>query len=194
MAPQLSKTQQKVLRVAAATPEEEQDQDLRDEVAAIALLGEAEQALTQAPLTEALIIEGSAKVLEAAQKSASFAEASEALLEALGNKAVAAAAVQGPGSHPSTAALLLYEAAALYAHAMQGLEAEGEPGGTGGAVNRLITALEQERVQAQVQRALGQVGSPVTPGGILARLLDLRIMDPHRAEEAERPWMLDAQQ
>ena len=61
-------------------------------------------------------------------------------------------------------------------------------------MNRLITALEQERVQAQVQRALGQVGSPVTPGGILARLLDLRIMDPHRAEEAERPWMLDAQQ
>jgi hypothetical protein len=31
MAPQLSKAQQKVLRVAAATPEEEQDQDLRDE-------------------------------------------------------------------------------------------------------------------------------------------------------------------
>jgi hypothetical protein len=193
MAPQLSKTQQKVLRVAAATPKEEQDQDLRDEVAAIALLGEAEQALTQAPLTEALIIEGSVKVLEAAQKNASFVEASEALLAALSNKAVAAAAVQGPGRHLSTAAVLLYEAAAQYMHAMQGLEVEGEPGGAGGAVNRLIAALQQERVQAQVQRALGQVGSPVTPGGILARLLDLRIMNPDKVE-AERPWMLDAQQ
>ena len=150
-------------------------------------------------MTSWSVLGHTAKVLEAAQKNASFVEASEALLAALSNKAVAAAAVQGPGRHLSTAAVLLYEAAAQYMHAMQGLEVEGEPGGAGWVANftimtnRLVAALQQERVQAQVQRALGQVGSPVTPGGILARLLDPRIMNPDKVE-AERPWMLDAQQ
>jgi hypothetical protein len=191
MAPQLSKTQQKVLRVAAATPEEEQDQDLRDEVAAIALLGEAEQALTQAPLTEALIIEGSAKALEAEQKNVFGVEASDALRAALGNKAAVAAAAQGPGSQAGPAALLLYEAAGL---TITSLAAEGEPGGLGGMINRLVTALQQKRVQAQVQRALEQVGSPVTPGDILARLLQLRIRNPWVAELLGSSWRLDAQQ
>ena len=175
MAPQLSKAQQKVLRVAAATPEEEQDQDLRDEVTAIALLGEAEQALTQAPLTEARIVEGSAKVLEAWPKCNFGLDASDALCAALGNKAAVTAAVQDPGSHCGPAALLLFEAAAL---CVSSLAAEGEPGGFAGMLNRLVAALQQEQVQAQVQRALEQVGSPVTPGGVLAPFLALRIRNP----------------
>ena len=180
MAPQISKAQQKVLRVATATPEEEQGQDLRDEVAAIALLGEAEQALTQAPLTEALIIEGSAKVL-GAWKTCNFElEASDALCAALENKAAVAAALaaQGPGSLCGPAALLLYEAAAL---SVSHLAVEGQPGGARWMwnvcrmMNRLIAALQQERMQAQVQRVLEQVGSPVTPGFVLAFLLAGRI-------------------
>ena len=194
MAPQLSKNQQKILRVAAATPKEEQDQDLRDAVAAIALLGEAEQALTQASLTEARIVEGSAKVLEAEQKSVfGGVEASDALRAALINKEAVTAAAQGPGSLSGPAALLLYEAAALTV--LGGLAAEGEPGGTGGVINRLISALQQEGVQAQVQRALEQVGSPVTPGGVLASLLALRIKNPWVAELlGGRSLRLDFQQ
>lgn len=57
------------------------------------MLGEAEQALTHAPLTEALIVEGSAKVL-GAWKTCSFEwKAPDALRAALKNKAAVAAAL-----------------------------------------------------------------------------------------------------
>jgi hypothetical protein len=198
MPPQLSKAQQKILRVATATPRDEQDQDLRDAVAGIALLCEAEQALTEAPLTEARIVEGSAKVLEARQKCSFGFDASDALRAALENKAAVAAAAQGPDSLFGPTACLLYEAAALTV--LFGLAVEGEPGGAGWVANftimtnRLVAALQQERVHAQVQRALEQVGSPVTPGGVLAIILEMRIRNPWMAFLGGCSLRLEAQQ